>query len=174
MTWDEYFMNMCDLVATKSKDTSIKVGAVIVGRERQDVRATGYNGFPRGIFDDVSEAEKLGTDAEGNFVFVGSEYLNQVRKLKARLERPLKYLVTVHAEANAVFSAAAVGVPLAGCIIYVNSLPPCANCSQAIIQSGIKELVHVEGEVPERWRESCDVGLELLKEAGILVRTIKR
>ncbi|MEI6422405.1 MAG: deaminase [Lentisphaerota bacterium] len=174
MTWDQYFMDMCDLVATKSKDTSTKVGAVIVGRERQDVRSTGFNGFPRGIFDDVSEVEKLGTEAEYGIIFTGPEYLKQVRKLKTRLERPLKYMLSEHAERNAVYAAAAVGVPLAGCMLYVNSLPPCHDCARAIIQTGIKEIIHAEGEVPERWKESCGVGREMLEEAGVLIRTVVR
>lgn len=162
-------MSMCDLVASKSKDESIKVGCVIVGRERRDVRATGYNGFPRGVFDDHSSLKAL--DGES---FIDPPTLERISKLKARLQRPMKYLVSEHAERNAIYSAAAVGVPLAGCMLYVNSLPPCADCARAIIQSGIVEVIHADGVVPERWRESCDVGLQMMLEADIVVGTYKK
>lgn len=151
MNWDDYFMGMCDYVATKSKDGSIKVGCVIVGAERRDVRATGFNGFPRGIFD-----------------------AGPVDGMAGRFERPLKYFYTEHAERNAVYAAAAVGVPLAGCVIYVNSLPPCADCARAIIQCGISELVHVELDIPDRWKESCGIGMAMLGEAGVSIRRMTR
>ena len=54
MNWDEYFLAMCQLVASKSKDRSTKVGAIIVGPDNEIV-STGYNGFPRGINDDIKE-----------------------------------------------------------------------------------------------------------------------
>ena len=44
--FDELFMRMVYLTATKSKDPSSKIGAVIVKDNR--VISTGYNGFPRG------------------------------------------------------------------------------------------------------------------------------
>ena len=49
--WDMKFMHVADNIATWSKDPSTKVGAVIVGPEN-DIRATGYNGFPRECDDD--------------------------------------------------------------------------------------------------------------------------
>ena len=48
MDFDTYFINIADVVRTKSKDPSTKVGAVIVGPDRQ-VISTGYNGFPRNV-----------------------------------------------------------------------------------------------------------------------------
>jgi dCMP deaminase len=50
-----------------------------------------------------------------------------------------------------------------------SGLPPCVDCARAIIQCGIVRLVYVRADVPERWRESCDVALEMLKEAGVEV-----
>ena len=51
-TWDRYFLEMATLIASRSKDRSTKVGAVIVDGVR-NIRACGYNGFPRGVDDDV-------------------------------------------------------------------------------------------------------------------------
>lgn len=45
----------------------------------------------------------------------------------------------VHAEANAIFNAARVGISLNGATIYVTKFP-CIMCANAIIQVGIKRL----------------------------------
>lgn len=56
MTWDEYFMGMALHAATRSKDPSTKVGAVIVDNERRIV-SVGFNGPPRGT-DDSAVADR--------------------------------------------------------------------------------------------------------------------
>lgn len=76
MNWDTFFMSLVYLVAMKSKDRSTHVGCVIVGDDNT-VRSLGYNGFPRGVNDEVEE----------------------------RHDRPGKYLYAEHAERNAVFNA---------------------------------------------------------------------
>lgn len=53
-TWDDYFMTMVYFVASRSKDKRTHIGAVVVG-PRKEVRSTGYNGFVRGLNDDVPE-----------------------------------------------------------------------------------------------------------------------
>ena len=45
--WDEYFIKIANLVATRSSCSSRKVGAIIV-RDNMII-STGYNGTPRGI-----------------------------------------------------------------------------------------------------------------------------
>lgn len=138
----EFFIKMASLVATKSKDRSTKVGAVIVGPD-DEVRSVGYNGFPRGVDDDV----------------------------EARHERPAKYLFVAHAEANAIFNAARVGIPTKGCTLYMNFAPiPCAECTKAIIQAGIVKIVGPSVPFPgkgEQWEESLKASKEMLKEANI-------
>jgi dCMP deaminase len=42
--WDHYFINIADEVATRSKDPSTQVGAVIVDKNHRPV-SFGYNGF---------------------------------------------------------------------------------------------------------------------------------
>ena len=44
MNWSEYFYEMANLVAKKSKDQSTQIGAVIVGPDNE-IRSTGYNSF---------------------------------------------------------------------------------------------------------------------------------
>ncbi len=141
-TWDDNFLAISQTVAKRSKDTSTKLGAVIVGPDRE-IRSTGYNCFPRGINDDVPE----------------------------RYERPEKYYWFEHAERNAIYNAARMGAPLKGCVIYVPWIP-CTNCARAVIQSGIIEVVVENAQVPDRWQEECTRSLTMLKEADIKVRRV--
>lgn len=136
-----------------SKDPSTKVGAVIVGPDRE-IRSTGFNGFPRGIAD---------TD----------ERLN---------DRDIKLSLVVHAEMNAILNAARIGVSLKGCTLYLTATDdsgavwggaPCTRCAVEIIQSGITEIVSRPFKlVPSRWEESVKTARMLLEEAGILYREI--
>jgi len=139
-TWDETFLEICDVIAKRSKDTSTKVGAVIVGPDHE-VRSIGYNGFPRGVDDDVT----------------------------SRYERPIKYKWTEHAERNAIYNAVRIGIPLTDCTIYVSMLP-CTDCSRAIIQSGITEIICSSMDKPERWYDDINVSLTMLREAKVIIR----
>ena len=142
--WDQYFIEMADHVATKSKDRSTKVGAVIVGKPNI-VLSTGFNGFPMGVDDD-------------------NEW---------RHDRPQKYLYTEHAERNAIFFAARHGISLAGGTMYMNGGGlPCADCTRAIIQAGIVEVVvrdkPFEGK-GKLWAEHDKAASEMFAEAGIKI-----
>lgn len=140
--WHGHFIDIANLVASKSKDRSTKVGAVIVGPD-QEIRSTGYNGFPRKISDSV----------------------------ECRHNRPRKYLFTEHAERNAIFNAARMGTPLKECTLYMNYQPiPCADCTRAIIQSGITSIVGPNVVFPgvgEQWKASLEASEQMLEEAGI-------
>jgi len=68
-TWDDYFMSMVYLVASRSKDRRTHIGAVVVG-PRREVRSTGYNGFVRRLNDDVPERHETG---EKHFWFEHAE-----------------------------------------------------------------------------------------------------
>lgn len=78
--WDHRFLSMASLVASWSKDPSTKVGAVVVDPERR-VCGVGYNGFPRGVYDDPAileeRAEKLSrvVHAEANALLSSSRTL---------------------------------------------------------------------------------------------------
>ena len=142
-SWDQYFLGLAKEIGQRSKDESVRIGAIIVDPDKNP-RCTGYNGFPRKVNDDVPE----------------------------RHERPQKYLWTIHAEKNAICHAARIGVSTNGCTLYVCSdeypLPPCADCASAMIQAGIVRVVYVTAmEIPERWRESVETAAVMLKEAGV-------
>lgn len=112
MNWHEYYLNLLDPIAAKSKDPNTKLGCAIVGPDNE-IRSTGYNSFPRGICDDVSE----------------------------RLIRPEKYKWIEHAERNAIYNAARCGTATRDCRLYIGIIP-CVDCARAIIQSGISEVIY--------------------------------
>jgi len=142
-SWDEYFMKLTRDVATRSKDRSTKVGAIVVGPDKE-IRSTGYNGFARGVDDEPEE----------------------------RHERDVKLLLTPHAEMNAVCNASMSGVSTKGCKIYVSPLPPCSLCAAIIINAGIKEVVVETKEMPERWAENGRWARKQFEEAGVTMRLV--
>ena len=139
-TWDDTWIQLCYTLAKRSKDRSTRVGCVIVGPNNIP-RALGYNGIPRHCNDE----------------------------LEHRHVRPAKYRYFEHAERNAIYNAAREGTRLEGSTCYLPG-PPCVDCSRALIQSGIIEVCCDTLLVPDRWKDACDAGLEMLKEANILVR----
>lgn len=146
--WDNHFLELALLNARMSKDPSTKVGAVIVGPDRE-IRSTGFNGFPRGIED---------TD----------ERLN---------DRDTKLKLVVHAEMNAILNAARIGVSVKGCTMYLAATdasglvwggPPCTRCSVEAIQAGITSIISYPFKtVPSRWKEDIELASGVLKEAGV-------
>jgi dCMP deaminase len=138
---NSYYMSLAYHIATESNDPSTQVGAVIVGPDRE-IRSTGYNGIPRGCFE---EPEKQ--------------------------ESPEKYFWYEHAERNAIYNAARVGIPLNECVLFTQGVP-CADCARAIIQSGIIAVIYDKKwnlEINSKWEESTKRSEEMLHEARILL-----
>lgn len=140
--WHQRFVQLAAEVSTWSKDPSTKVGCILV--RNKTVVSTGYNGLPRSVSDSF-------------------ERLN---------DREIKYATTVHAEQNAVISAAANGSSTVDCNAYV-TFHPCAHCASVLINAGIKAVyVSACGELPERWLKNFTLAAKLLEEAGIPVKII--
>lgn len=119
-TWDEYFMLMAKLAATRSTCLAFPVGAVIV--KNRQVLATGYNASPSG---------SIHCTAQG-FCYEGLSSCDASKILPSR---------AVHAEANAIAQAARHGIATDGGTIYV-TLEPCISCLKLIISAGIKEVFY--------------------------------
>ena len=115
ISWDEYFMGVALLSARRSKDPNTQVGACIVNDKNKIVGA-GYNGLPIGCHDDDFPWDKQGSFLETKYPFV------------------------CHAELNAILNN--IGMDLKGCKIYT-ALFPCNECTKAIIQSGITEVIYL-------------------------------
>lgn len=139
--WDRRFMELARHIGGWSKDRSRRVGCIIVG-PHNDIRATGYNGFPRGIDDDA----------------------------EARHQRPEKYRWTEHAERNAIYNAARTGVALQGCRLFLPWFP-CMDCARAVIQTGLIEIVCLEPDFGDpQWGDEFRSVFVLLNEAKIPCR----
>ena len=115
ISWDEYFMGVAKLSASRSKDPNTQVGCCIVSQDNK-ILSMGYNGFPIGCSDDMFPWVREGED-----------------------DLKTKYFYTVHSELNAILNYR--GGSLEGAKLYV-SLFPCNECAKAIIQAGIKTVVY--------------------------------
>jgi dCMP deaminase len=143
ISWDEYFMGVALLSACRSKDPNTQVGACIVNDKNKIVGA-GYNGLPIGCSDDDFPWAKQG------------EFLDT------------KYPYICHAELNAILNN--IGMDLKGCKIYT-ALFPCNECTKAIIQSGISEVIYLSDKY-----EGTDVfkaSKIMLDKAGISYRRVQ-
>ena len=138
---DEYFMEMAQLVSSRSTCLRRKVGAVIVKEKR--VLSTGYNGSPKG----TKHCEELGCIRVKLNVPSGTRH---------------ELCRGVHAEQNAVTQAAYFGVSVDGATIYTTTYP-CSMCAKILINAGIKEIIYSEGYAD-------DLSKDLLEEAGIKIR----
>ncbi len=87
-----------------------------------------------------------------------------------RLERPLKMIVTEHAERDVIFQAARKGIETTGATLYCPWFA-CPDCARAIILAGIRRVVGHRAtyqRTPERWREPIAQGDQMLDEAGVV------
>lgn len=111
-------------------------------------------------------------DRDGTIIGEGCNTLPFGVSIKPeRLERPVKYAFTEHAERNAIYDAAKRGNRLWGATMFCPWFA-CADCGRAIIQSGIKYVVghkKMFDETPDRWKGSIAASFEMFKEAGIWV-----
>ncbi|MEM2963281.1 MAG: deaminase [Candidatus Anstonellales archaeon] len=116
-SWDEYFMSIAKIVASRSNCIKRKVAAVIVKDKR--IISTGYNGTPRGCIN-CNEGGCNSFEESG---------------------KNLSECVCAHAEENAISQAAYHGISVARSTIYV-TYSPCLMCARMIINSGIREVVY--------------------------------
>lgn len=134
-SWDEYFLNLAKATAQRSTCPSRKVGSVIVSADTNQVISMGYNGSARGT------------------AHCGEECLTREsgkgwRKCRA-----------IHAELNAIISAAMNGVSTNGATMYLTTTP-CVFCSRTLINAGIKKVVALTFYPQQE-------AIELLQEGGV-------
>lgn len=111
--WDSYFMEITEMVASRSTCDRALVGCVLVNRDHRIV-STGYNGSVSGNphCDDVGHTMRDG-----------------------------HCIATIHAEMNAILYCAKEGISTKNTTCYVTHFP-CLNCTKALIQAGIREIVY--------------------------------
>lgn len=142
ISWDEYFMGIALLAAKRSKDPSTQVGACIVSQQNK-ILSVGYNGMPIGCSDDDFPWER-----EGDLL-------------------DTKYPYVCHAELNAILNN--IGFNLSGCKIYV-PLFPCNECSKAIIQSGIREVIYISDKYAAT--DSVKASKKMMDHSGVKYRVL--
>ncbi|HFD04792.1 MAG TPA: cytidine deaminase [Firmicutes bacterium] len=140
-SWDEYFMQITELVKERSTCLRRKVGAVIVKNKR--ILTTGYNGPPEGF----KHCDELGGCIRDRLHIPSGQ--------RQELSR------AVHAEQNAIVQAAKMGISIDGGTIYVTN-HPCVICTKMLINAGIKRIIYKEGYPDE-------LSKEMLKEGNIEV-----
>lgn len=139
--WSQRYLSLAAEVGSWSKDPRRKIGSIIVGKNGE-ILSQGYNGFPRNVQD---------KDDRYN-------------------DRDLKHMFVVHAEINAILNAARNGTRIEGSTMYLHGLPPCCDCTKAIIQSGIRKLIiQVDGDtkISPNWEKSFEVSRTMLQEAKL-------
>ncbi|OHB25809.1 MAG: hypothetical protein A2542_00920 [Parcubacteria group bacterium RIFOXYD2_FULL_52_8] len=110
-------------------------------------------------------------DATGKVLIgVMNVFVDNISLTPQRLEKPMRYKLSVHAERNAVYLAARAGIPTLG-LTMVAPWASCADCAQAIVQSGVKrQVTHKQAlDRSGSWMDEVELGLSILREAGVEV-----
>ncbi len=131
-----YYMQLAVAVRDNANCWGSEVGAVLVCNDR--VISTGYNGTPA----------KFLNCREGGCIRCEERYL---RKKDPAYESPhpevlegkaLDICLCVHAEQNALLSAARHGIAVGGSVLYVTH-QPCFSCLKESIQAGVRQVIYL-------------------------------
>lgn len=117
---DDYFMEIAEVVASRSTCLRRKAGAVFVKDKR--ILSTGYNGVPKGL----PHCEETGCPRAGCPSGTHHELCR-----------------AVHSEQNAIIQAALHGVSIEGATLYCTH-QPCTLCAKMLINAGVKRVVYRE------------------------------
>lgn len=137
-SWDRYFLDITELVASRATCVRRKVGAIIVKNKR--ILSTGYNGPLSGL----KHCDETGC-------------LRQKMKIPSGKNQEL--CRGLHAEQNALLFAVSNGGDMKDAVIY-STIQPCVTCAKMIIQAGIRKIVY-RGDYPD------SLSRAILKEAGV-------
>lgn len=132
-SWNEYFLEIAQMVATRATCPRKAVGCVLV-RDHMVV-SSGYNGSVRGL----PHCTDVGCMMEDNHC-----------------------VAVIHAELNAIVQAARNGVRIEGAECYVTA-SPCWNCFKALANAGVKRIVYGEFYRDDRIFEvAAKLGIEMV------------
>ena len=141
---DKYFMDIANVVSSRSTCLRLAVGAIIV-KDKQII-ATGYNGAPKGL----PHCLDIGCIRNNKKILSGTM---------------IEYCRAVHAEQNAIIQAGIHGVSIKDSTIYCTH-QPCVLCAKMIINARIKKVVYQNSYSDKR-------ALKFMKEAKVDVKQIK-
>lgn len=119
--WDEYFINIAKVVASRSTCLRAQVGSVVVD-SRKKIKSTGYNGMPHKVV---------------NCIELGECY-----RIKNKIESGTRYETcrAIHSEQNAIIQAGEENCTGSALYIFGHKMV-CTLCKRFIIQSGIIRVV---------------------------------
>lgn len=149
LSWDEYFIGLTALTAMRSKDPNTKVGSCIVSDDNR-VLSIGYNGAPNGFPDSLMPWD--------------------VRTAKNHYDT--KYPYICHSELNAILNYRGNPQDLQGARLYVHFFP-CVECTKAIIQAGIKEVIYLHDFDHASFGVEQEASLKMFDVCGIKYRQFK-
>lgn len=139
-SWDEYFLNLIQVIGTRATCDRGKSGCLIAKDKR--ILAAGYVGSPIGSV----HCDEAGHEMHTVIHEDGKQTKHCIR--------------TAHAEQNAIANAARFGIALDGATLYCH-MTPCYVCAKIIINSGIKRVVCAKDyQAGERSKE-------IFKETGV-------
>jgi dCMP deaminase len=141
-SWDEYFIDLAQIVKKRSNCLRIPYGALIVKDFR--IISTGYNGTPHGI---------------KNCIDGGCERCAKREKGEIKTHEFQESCICIHAEQNAIVQAAYQGISTKGAAMY-STISPCSSCAKLIINAGIIRYIY---NTPHHDKE----GIKLLQKAKI-------
>jgi dCMP deaminase len=149
-SWDEYYLQMADMIGTRGTCDRGRSGCVIIKDKR--ILSTGYVGSPVGLphCDEVGHEMHTVTNEDG------TQSRHCIR--------------TAHAEQNAINNAARAGVAVEGGTMYCKMIP-CYKCAQSIINAGIVRVVamkdyHGASRTKEIFKQA-DIAYEILGEMEV-------
>ena len=140
--WDQWYHEICNVVAKKSQCHSRQIGAILV--KDKVIISQGYKGPPRGVrpCDERWLVDKKMREAAG-FETEYSNYINQ-SQIELKYEEDLKgicpryvpemgfksgegleWCVAGHAERNALINAARAGIATKGTKLYMSCVVTC-------------------------------------------------
>jgi dCMP deaminase len=123
---DEYFMRMAMTARSRANCLGRKVGAVLVRESR--VIAAGYNGVPEGMMNcEDGGCERCAGTYEPNEGY--------------------DVCICVHAEQNAILSAARFGASVGGAVLY-STMQPCFGCLKESLQADLLVVYYLHEWVP--------------------------
>lgn len=161
-TWNQYFLNMLPSIGARSTCDRGKCGAIIT--RDNTILSTGYAGAPKGfphcddvghLFEYVTEENAFSEGVSGwekhLFIYKDSMAVHCIR--------------TIHAEMNAIYHAAEIGVSLKGGTLY-STMFPCFRCAMAIVQVGIIEVFAANAY------HASEQSHDIFMRAGVRTRTL--
>ena len=138
---DDYYMGVALAVRRKANCTGNRVAAVIVRGKR--IISTGYNGVPEGMTNCLDGGCLRCQNPNGQFQS-GTGY---------------DLCICVHAEQNALLSAARFGIAVEGGHMYT-TMQPCFGCAKELLQAKIAKVIYLHPWIPSSIDPSMDAAMK--------------